>query len=151
MDAEPPPYHRRVVRNNERVDRKNVGTMHVPGVFFLETVFAPAGTGAQEGNLENAKQYRNCQFFTPETERTTHFFWNYLHNTDIDDPNIALSLRDSMIEGFMEDKVIIEDQQLLLDMDPDFKMHGIQADAALAHFRRTLDLMIARESEAELP
>ncbi|MCZ6831523.1 MAG: aromatic ring-hydroxylating dioxygenase subunit alpha, partial [Gammaproteobacteria bacterium] len=73
-----------------------------------------------------------------------------LHNTDIDDPNIALSLRDSMIEGFMEDKVIIEDQQLLLDMNPDFKMHGIQADAALAHFRRTLDKMIARESEAEL-
>ena len=46
----------------------------------------------------------------------------------------------------MEDKVIIEDQQVMLDMDPDFKMHGIQADAALAHFRRTLDQMIAREN-----
>ncbi|MEH6609262.1 MAG: aromatic ring-hydroxylating dioxygenase subunit alpha [Halioglobus sp.] len=145
MDADPPPYHQRVVRNKDKVDRKNVGTMHVPGVFFLETVFSPAGSGAQNGNLENAKQYRNCQFFTPETERTTHFFWNYLHNYQLDDPNIALSLRESMVEGFLEDKVIIEDQQLMLDRDPQFKMGGIQADAALAHFRRVLEQRIDAE------
>ena len=36
-----------------------------------------------------ARQYRNCQFMTPETRRTTHFFWNYLHDYDLDDPNIA--------------------------------------------------------------
>jgi vanillate O-demethylase monooxygenase subunit len=148
MDAEPPPYHRRVVRNNDRVDRKNVGIMHVPGVFFLETMFSPAGSGAQDGNLEGAKQYRNCQFFTPETQSTTHFFWNYLHDYDLDDANIALSLRESMVEGFMEDKVIIEDQQRVLDMDPDFKMGGIQADAALSHFRRLLAKRVADEAAA---
>jgi hypothetical protein len=35
----------------------------------------------------------------------------------------------------------------VLDADPDFKMHPIASDAALAHFRRTLDRMI----EAERP
>jgi vanillate O-demethylase monooxygenase subunit len=148
MNAEPPPFHVKVVRNRERVDRKNVGTMHVPGIFFLESVFAPAGAGAEKGNLVGAKQYRNCQFFTPETERTTHFFWNYLHDYALHDPTIALSLHDSMVEGFLEDKTIIEGQQEVLDADPEFKFLGIKADAALTHFRRTLDAMIARERNA---
>ncbi|MGH8733454.1 MAG: hypothetical protein ACREVB_07210, partial [Burkholderiales bacterium] len=54
-------------------------------------------------------------------------------------------LNKSMIEGFLEDKFIIEGQQEVLDADPDFKMNGIVADAPLAHFRRTL----ARRIEAE--
>jgi phenylpropionate dioxygenase-like ring-hydroxylating dioxygenase large terminal subunit len=148
MNASPPPFHRKVVRNNEPVDRWNVGTMHIPGVFFLESGFAPAGTGAENGNVNSAKQYRNCQFITPETERSTHFFWSYLHNYDLHDPNIARSLHDSMVEGFMEDKAIIENQQLVVDADPDFKMMAIRADAPLAHFRWTLGKRIAEEQQA---
>ena len=119
--------------------------MHVPGIFFLESLFAPAGGGAERGNLDGAKQYRNCQFFTPETARSTHFFWNYLHDYDLHDPTIALSLHDSMVEGFMEDKFIIEGQQEMLDADPDFRMNGdrvrrpagaFPADAGQAHRRR---------------
>ena len=147
MDAEPPPFHRKVVRNRDRIDRRNVGTMHVPGIFFLESVFAPAGAGAEKGNLAGAKQYRNCQFFTPESRGTTHFFWNYLHNYDVHDPNIALSLHDSMVEGFLEDKAIIEDQQKMLDADPAFRMMAIASDAPLAHFRRIMDKLIAAEQQ----
>ena len=147
MDAEPPPFHRKVVRNRDKVDRRNVGTMHVPGIFFLESVFAPAGSGAEKGNLEGARQYRNCQFFTPETRRTTHFFWNYLHNYDVHDPNISRSLHDSMVEGFLEDKAIIEGQQQMLDADPGFRMMAIASDAPLAHFRRSLDKLIAAEQQ----
>ena len=123
--------------------------MHVPGIFFLESMFAPAGTGAEKGNIAGARQYRNCQFFTPETRRSTHFFWNYLHDYDLDDPTIALSLCNSMSEGFMEDKFIIEAQQKLFDVDPDIKMLGIAADAPLAHFRRVFEQRLAAErSEA---
>ena len=87
---------------------------------------------------------RGCML-SPETRSSTHFFWNYLHNYDLDDPTIALSLRDSMIEGFNEDRSIIEEQQKTFDADPDFKMHGIAADAPLAHFRWTLGRMIEEE------
>jgi len=52
-----------------------------------------------------------------------------------------------MVEGFLEDKAIIEGQQKVLDADPGFRMHPIASDAALAHFRRTLEKMI----EAEQP
>jgi hypothetical protein len=111
----------------------------------METLFSPAGAGAEKGSFEGAKQYRNCQFFTPETKRSTHFFWDYLHDYDLDDPTIAQSLNKSMIEGFLEDKFIIEGQQEMLDTDPEFRMNGIVADAPLAHFRRTLGRMITEE------
>jgi vanillate O-demethylase monooxygenase subunit len=119
--------------------------MLVPGIFFLESLFAPAGTGAEQGNLAGARQYRNCQFMTPETRRTTHFFWNYLHNFDLDDPNIALSLCNSLREGFMEDKAIIEAQQKLFDREPDTTLLAIAADAPLAHFRRVFGQRLAAE------
>src|SRR4029079_4091821 len=141
------PFHRKVVRNDQPVDRRNVGTMHVPGVFFLESVFAPAGNGGEKGNFEGAKQYRNCQFFTPETDRSTHFFWDYLHDYDLQDPTIAQSLNKSMVEGFLEDKFISEGQQETLDADPGFKMNGIVAVAPLAHFRRTLGKLIDAEQQ----
>jgi vanillate O-demethylase monooxygenase subunit len=146
MNADAPPFHQKVIPNKkDKVDRRNIGHMKVPGIFFLESMFAPAGHGAEKGNLEGARQYRNCQFMTPETRRTTHFFWNYLHNFDLDDPNIALSLCGSLREGFMEDKAIIEAQQKLFDIDPDTKLLAIAADAPLSHFRWTLNKMIAEE------
>ncbi|OGT81363.1 MAG: LysR family transcriptional regulator [Gammaproteobacteria bacterium RIFCSPLOWO2_02_FULL_61_13] len=150
-DSLPPPYHRKVIPPGEyetNVDRRNIATMLVPGIFLMETMFAPAGSGAENGNLQGVRQYRNSQYMTPETRRTTHFFWNYLHNVDIDNPDIAISLRDSLIEGFMEDKAIIESQQVLLDNDPGFKLRALEADVALTHFRVTLRKRIREENEA---
>lgn len=148
MDAEPPPFHKKVIADKEaRVDRRNIGEMTIPGIFFLQTLFSPAGTGAEKGKLDGARQYRNCQFMTPETRRTTHFFWNYLHNFDLDNSNIALSLRESLFEGFYEDKAIIEAQQQLLDSDPDFRLRVIAADEALTHFRQVLKKLIKEENK----
>jgi vanillate O-demethylase monooxygenase subunit len=151
MDADAPPFHRKINRSAGKVDRRNIARMYVPGIFFMETLFSPAGSGAKDGNLRGAQQYRNCQFFTPETKRSTHFFWDYLHDYALDDPNVALSLNKSMIEGFLEDKFIIEGQQEVLDADPGFKMNGIVADAPLAHFRRTLAKLIDAERGATQP
>ena len=149
MDAPVPPFHGKVVKKLKGVDRRNIGRMHIPGIFFLESLFSPAGAGVEKGNREGAKEYRNCQFFTPETRSSTHFFWNYLHDYDLQDPTIALSLHDSMVQGFMEDKYIIEAQQETLDADPSFRFHGIVADAPLAHFRRTLQKRIDAELAAK--
>ena len=50
-----------------------------------------------------------------------------------------------MVEGFHEDKAIIEAQQKTLEADPAFQMNAIVADAPLVHFRRTLARMIDEE------
>jgi hypothetical protein len=38
----------------------------------------------------------------------------------------------------------------MLDADPEFRFHGIVADAPLAHFRRLLGKRIAEERSAHL-
>jgi vanillate O-demethylase monooxygenase subunit len=149
MNSDPPPFHRKVIPNKtDKVDRRNIANMHVPAIFYMETMFAPAGQGAEKGNLAGARQYRNCQFMTPETRRTTHFFWAYLNDFEGDDANVSRSLHLSLIEGFMEDKAIIERQQVTLDEDPSFQMLAIIADAPLSHFRRVLDKLIQEDVTA---
>ena len=140
MNAEPPPYHKKVISNRtDKIDRRNIGRMIIPGIFLLDTMFAPAGKGAEKGvQVEGTRQYRNAQFMTPETRSSTHFFWNYLHDFDIDNPNIALSLRNSLEEAFNEDKAIIEAQQKVFDADPNYQLLAIGADAALTYFRWAL-------------
>ena len=146
MNSESPPFHKKVIRDKDaRVDRRNHVTMLVPGIFYMETMFAPAGQGAEAGKVQNAREYRNCQYMTPETERTTHFFWVYLNNFEGDDSTISRSLLDSLIEGFMEDKAIIERQQKTFEEDPNFRPLAILADAPLAHFRRVLEKLIEAE------
>src|SRR5260370_37426221 len=111
--------------------------MIVPGIFLLDTMFAPAGQGAEKGvKVVGPRQYRSAQFMTPETRSSTHFFWNYLHDFDIENPNISLSLRNSLEEAFNEDKAIIEAQQTVFDADPNYQLLAIGADSALPSFPR---------------
>jgi vanillate O-demethylase monooxygenase subunit len=150
MNADPPPYHCKVIPNKtDKIDRRNIGRMLIPGIFLLDTMFAPAGKGAEQGvAVEGTRQYRNAQFMTPETRSSTHFFWNYLHDFDLENPNIALSLRHSLEEAFMEDKAIIEAQQKVFDADPDYQLLAIGADAALTYFRWALKRRIDAERSA---
>ena len=153
MNIDPPPFHKKVIADKHaKLDRRNRVRMHIPGIFDMATLFAPAGQQADEGRaVPGAREYRNCQFMTPETEKTTHFFWIYLNNFEGADSTVSHSLLDSLIEGFLEDKAIIERQQQTLDEDPAFdgQMLAILADAPLVHFRRTLTQLIDAELKEE--
>lgn len=145
-----PPYHAKVIPENERtgkVDRRNLVEIRVPGLFFMETLFAPAGVDIKTQDIGQYRQYRNCQFMTPETRNTTHFFWNYLRNYDMDKPEITESLQASLLEAFGEDKAIIEEQQKLLVKDTSFDPRFIKADKALAHFRRIWKKKLEEEEQ----
>ncbi|TFY99746.1 hypothetical protein [Ramlibacter rhizophilus] len=111
-----------------------------------ESMFSPAGSGSEKGKREGSREYRNCQFMTSETRRTTHFFWTCLNNFEGENHHVSRSLHQSLIEGFMEDKHLIEAQQKVLDADPEFTMVAVVADAALSHFRRTFEKLVAPSS-----
>lgn len=145
-----PPFHAKVIPVNEakeNVDRANFINMHLPGVFLMKTLFAPAGWDESSDDRSQVREYRNCQFMTPETRNTTHFFWNYLHNFDKDRPEVSESLKASLLEGFMEDKVIIEEQQQLLINNPDFVPAPIAADLAFTLFRRQWNQRLSHEDD----
>lgn len=151
-DGDAPPYHAKVSPLGDRkVDRRNVVQMFTPGVFFMESTFAPVGWDPDSGDMSDVMQYRNCQYMTPETRGKAHFFWNYLRNFRKDEVEVSISLQKSMFEGFFEDKVIIEAQQKLLEMGDDFQSRGLAADSALAQFRKVWREMIAEERKTYPP
>lgn len=150
MNRKPPPFVIKV-SNDKPVDRWNAVEMLVPGIFSMESGFAPQGQGAEKGNKEGAVVFQDCQFMTPETHRTTHFFFNYLGSHDSANNDVTLSLYNSLMEGFDEDKGIIEHQQVALDADPTFKLRAIARDKGLAHFRWVMDQRIKEEQAAAAP
>ena len=151
-DSAPPPYHVRVSPEGDaRVDRRNDVRMQIPGVFFMETTFAPVGWDPDSGDMTNVRQYKNCQYMTPETRTTSHFFWDYLRNYRHGEDDVSISLRDSLLEGFMEDKVIIEEQQKLLQSGAEFQPRFLQADGAFSYFRQVLSKLIDEERKTYPP
>jgi len=150
-DSSPPPYHKKVSpEGDSKVDRRNQVRMLIPGIFFMETTFGPVGWDSDGGGKKGVRQYRNCQYMTPETYGTTHFFWNYLRDFRRDELSVSESLERSLLEGFMEDKVLIEAQQKMLETAQPFQPHALQADNGFMHFRQVLKRMISKERE-ELP
>lgn len=144
MNRTPPPFVIKV-SNDKPVDRWNKVQMRVPGIFSMESGFAPAGKGAEKGNKEGAHIFQDCQFMTPETDRTTHFFFNYLGRHQSANNDVTLSLYNSLKEGFDEDMGIIEHQQIVLDTDPTYKLRAIARDKGLSHFRWVMDKKIQEE------
>lgn len=147
----PPPFHRKVIpaaEHEQKLDRCNRMSMYLPGIFLMETIFEPvddSGKPASDGRP--VREYRNCQYMTPETYNSTHFFWNYLHCDQLDNDTISPSLKDSLMEGFMEDKVFIEAQQKLLAESPDFVPRSFNADEALTYFRLRWNARLKAENE----
>jgi hypothetical protein len=68
-----------------------------------------------------------------------------MHNQTNNVERIAHSLHDSILEGFYEDKIIIETQQKVLDADPTFKLKAIAADAPLSHLRWLIEKRLNEE------
>ena len=50
-----------------------------------------------------------------------------------------------MLEGFIEDKEIIEAQQKMLEYEDEFRSHGLQGDEALVHFRKIFNALVKEE------
>lgn len=143
------PYLRGFETFRGPVDRWHIYELTVAGnVFNMDSGSAPAGTGAPEGNrVPEAMQFHATQIVTPETERSSHFFWTYAHNFNIHDAELTQKLANRIAEGFVEDKDMIEAQQKVIDEDGEDGMGYILADNGLALFRRMLEERLRAEQQ----
>lgn len=141
------PYLRGFETFRGPVDRWHVYELTIAGnVFNMDSGSAPAGTGAPEGHrVPEAMQFHATQIVTPEDEGNSHFFWTYAHNFNTHDAAFTRKLAARILEGFVEDKTMIEAQQKVIDEDGEEGMGYILADNGLALFRRLLQKRIDSE------
>lgn len=146
LDDEPAPFLQGLKSFSGNVDRWNIYEVVLPGVMLMDSGSATTGTGAPQGKRVDAAQFFGCQAVTPETARTSHYFFQQSHGFALDNPAVTEGLRRSVLEGFQEDKDIILAQQQALDMDSETPMLGMRMDGALASFRSMLGKAICEEN-----
>ena len=152
FDTEPPAYSRQYgAYGDKRVDRWMIYDFIVPGILLMDSGMVPAGAGAaarETGVRANALEFRGRQALTPETDRSTHYFFAHPHNFMIDQPEVTQRITQNLHIAFEEDRGIITAQQRNLDLDPAFRMMPMAADAGLAHYRRVVQKHLDAEAGA---
>ena len=145
-DIPPSPYHQRFGNFSGNVDRWNFYDFLVPGLLIMHGGAQAAGTGAPEGRINTPIQTRGCQALTPETDKSTHYFFAAPRMFARDDPAADEAVLTVLRTAFAEDQVMIEAQQRNIDFDPTAKPITIAADGALIQMRRIMDRLIAEEA-----
>src|SRR5262245_5711542 len=90
--------------------------------------------------------------FTPETERTTHYFWSTVRSWALDDANVSKIYKDLTDLAFAEDARIVELQQQLIDNDPSgTPLVSLAFDRAGLAARRIIKRKLEEEALAAAP
>lgn len=93
--------------------------------------------------MHGGVQLHSCQTLTPETETTTHYFFQQSHRSSIKDPAVTEAIYRGLVAAFEEDRETITAQHH--NIDPDIAMMPLAMDQALVRFRRHLQQEVERE------
>jgi vanillate O-demethylase monooxygenase subunit len=102
------------------------------------------------GARETARETHNVHFMTPETERTTHYFWASCRNFRQNEPGLKEIIQAGIEAAFQtEDKPMIEAQQEMMGTTDFWSLKPVllQGDAAAVQARRTLAKLIEAEAK----
>lgn len=145
-DVPAPPFYQRFRRFDTNLDRWFVYEFVLPGTLLMHSGGRPV-TDAKD-DLSRAVRLHSCQTLTPETETTTHYFFQQSHPADQGDETVTQSIFDSLITAFNEDRDMITAQYRQIQTRPDAPMLPLGMDAALIRFRQVLEARHKAEREA---
>jgi len=148
MDSPPPPFFQRAggFAADQHVDRWQIIDWSPPAFVRLDVGCALTGTGAREGDRSHGISMRNLNAITPETERTTHYFWAQAHNFGLDKPWLTDLIFQNVHTAFLEDLAIIGAQQANLELGAAPPRIDMNHDAGGIAARRMLESLIADEA-----
>ena len=136
LDRPPPPLYRKAGNFPGNVDRWQI-VEHQPPCFSVN--FAGCKDAARRIDLMALSAP------TPESERTTHYFFGFVRNFGLADPETEGIFSGDMVRVFNEDIPVLEAQQRALDLKPGAPAVDIKVDAAPLAARRMLQALIARQ------
>ena len=137
FDLPPSAVFRPVWHKTERIDQQAHMTWRAPSHLLLDLGIMPPG-----GSLEDGLHFPSAHLLTPETERSTHYFFANARNFLVDDD----AFNDVVLAVFRqafgeEDRPIIEAiQRAAVDPDDGFRFVDFTTgDGAATRARRMLD------------
>lgn len=142
-DVPPPPYYQKIRRFAGNVDRWFVYDFVFPGTLLMSSGGKPAGQ--PEPDPANSVLLHSCQTLTPETDSSTHYFFQQSHRADAGDDSVTEGIYESLVRAFNEDRDMITAQHRVLQASPGARMLPLAMDAAVVRYRRMLEAAVAAE------
>ena len=147
-DIDPPPLYARsggFTDPDDRVDRWQMIRFEPPSHVWLDVGLARAGTGAPEGDRSQGVTHTVIDAITPETETSTHYFWTFPRNHQLNDVELNEYFQKGVASTFLEDKEMIEGQQEIIEANPCAPQIEINADAASIIARNIIAELLEKE------
>jgi phenylpropionate dioxygenase-like ring-hydroxylating dioxygenase large terminal subunit len=150
-DCDPSPLHRQAGRFTGRVDFWTRQVWWLPSVFENWAGSVPAGGDDPAHERPGGLHLRHFSLLTPETERTTHYFWIQPCQFPHEDSSMIEKVGAGIDIAFAEDRWMIEAQQQVIDAAPDVKPKAIRSDAALGRVRHMIERLVQQEQAEDAP
>ena len=139
----PPPFYQKFRQFETNLDRWYIYDFVLPGTLLMHSGGKPVADA--EGDVGNAVQLHSCQTLTPETETSTHYFFQQSHRVGHGDASVTESIYNSLVVAFEEDRAMITAQHEMLKRSNGVAMLPLAMDAALMQFRRLVGEAVAAE------
>ena len=138
-----PPFYAKMQSVGTHIDRWFIYDFLLPGTLLMYSGGRPVADAPDD--LSNAVQLQSCQTLTPESESSTHYFFQQAHQKGRGDASVTEGIYNSLITAFNEDRDMITAQHANLNLNADTKMLPLWMDSALVQFRKLLADEVAAE------
>jgi phenylpropionate dioxygenase-like ring-hydroxylating dioxygenase large terminal subunit len=150
FDIDAPPFWLKNMRDKfpdfeGKVDRWQIIHYEAPSTINIDVGVAKAGTGAREGDRSEGVNGYVMNTITPETERTSHYFWAFMRNYRLESQLITTQLRNGVHGVFGEDEAMLQAQQAAIDANPDHEFYNLNIDMGGMWVRKLLERALESE------
>jgi hypothetical protein len=146
MNELPAPFHKQMggFPDGMKVDRWQVTHYGPPSFVKLDIGSAPVGTPIRQGERGKGVNMWNLNAITPESEKTSHYFFAQAYNFKLDQPWIADMLAKQITDIFQDDLAMVKAQQKNMDLGP-VPSVTLGQDKAWIAMRGIVDRLIREE------
>lgn len=147
LDSPPAPIFSALAGVRDNVDRWQYYYLYCPSICVVDFGSAPPGLLGPDSPRDRAPavQIYSCIFLTPETEKTTHYFYWQSRNFVFGDQAVSDKVLEQIEVAFEEDFEILEAQQYSLDTFAVTDDVKLAIDSAPMRQRRVVKRMLQAE------
>ncbi len=139
----PPPYYSALREFKGLIDRWLVYDFVLPATLLMDS--GGCEQGASPNDPERSVHLQSCQALTPESESSTHYFFQQAHPAHLGDAAMTEGLYQGVVRAFEEDRDMISAQYERVRERGEGAMQSLPMDAALLRFRQLIAKECARE------
>lgn len=140
-DVKAPPFYQRFRSFDSNLNRWFDYDFLLPSTLLMHSGGRPVG----DADDSRAVRLHSCQTLTPETETSTHYFFQQSHPSGVEDESIKQTIFNSLVEAFNEDRDMITAQFRNLAPHAEEQMMPMHFDTALVRFRKILQEAVSAE------